>query len=475
MSPGAAPGNSGPSATPLLALHVGAAAAAATALLLACLAFDAPLRRLLAPRASTVTVPSAGGAAAAAAAASPATVAAAAPPPPLPPPVAAHLPPLLPAPACGSGYSSLIGHTRLIRLASLSRESGCEILAKCEFLNPGGSGKDRVALRAVEAAERAGALRPGGLLVEGTSGSTGISLALLARARGYRCAIFLPNDQAAEKAALLRRLGAAVVETPPLSIVNAGHYVNRARAAAAAAAAADAASGGGAGGALFVDQFDSPHNTAAHYEGTGPELWAQAGGRVDAFVCGAGTGGTLGGVGRYLKEASAGATRVHLVDPQGSVLLRLVNDGVAWAPELAERTLRRHRADTLVEGVGLDRVTANMAAALPYIDSAWGVSDAEAVGMARRLLAEEGLFLGSSSALNCVGALRAAAALGPGHTVVTLLCDGGARHLSRFWSDEVVAGVGRLRGDAALVAAVAGGAGGEGVGGSGAQAPTTGL
>jgi cysteine synthase A len=410
------------------------AAAATTALLLACLAFDAPparhLRRLLASEAAQHQPQP--------------------PPPPQPlQPLPLPLPLLQPVAACGSGYSSLIGNTRLIRLASLSRESGCEILGKCEFLNPGGSGKDRVALRAVEAAERAGLLQPGGLLVEGTSGSTGISLALLARARGYSCAIFLPNDQAAEKAALLRRLGAAVTETPPVSIVNAGHYVNRARAAAAAAAAAGTP-------ALFVDQFDSPHNAAAHYEGTGPELWAQTGGRVDAFVCGAGTGGTLGGVGRFLKEATGGAARVHLVDPPGSVLLRLVNDGVAWAPQLAERTLRRHRADTLVEGVGLDRVTANMAAALPYIDSAWGVSDAEAVGMARRLLREEGLFLGSSSALNCVGALRAAAALGPGHTVVTLLCDSGARHLSRFWCDEVVREAGRQRGDGALVAAAQG-------------------
>jgi cysteine synthase A len=333
-----------------------------------------------------------------------------------------------------------------VRLASLSAATGCEVLAKCEFLNPGGSGKDRVALACVLDAERRGALRAGGTLFEGTSGSTGISLALLARSRGYRCRIFMPDDQAAEKAALLRRLGAEVVQTPPVSIVNAGHYVNRARAAAAAAAAAGTP-------ALFVDQFDSPHNTAAHYEGTGPELWAQAGGRVDAFVCGAGTGGTVGGVGRFLKEASGGACRVHVADPPGSVLLRLVNEGCAWTPALAERTLRRHRSDTLVEGVGLDRVTANMAAALPYIDSAWGVGDAEAVAMARALLAEEGLFVGGSSALNCVGALRAARELGPGHTVVTLLCDGGARHMSRFWSDDVVRQVGRERGDAALVAA----------------------
>jgi cysteine synthase A len=354
--------------------------------------------------------------------------------------------PAPPAPG-RTGYSSLIGHTRLIRLASLSAATGCEILAKCEFLNPGGSGKDRVALRCVEEAERAGALRPGGLLVEGTSGSTGISLALLARARGYACRIFLPNDQASEKAALLRRLGAEVTETPPVSIVNEGHYVNRARRAAAEAAAAGTP-------ALFVDQFDTPLNALAHYEGTGPELWTQARGRVDAFVCGAGTGGTIGGVGRYLKEASRGRTRVHLVDPQGSVLLRLVNAGVAWAPALAERTLRRHRMDTLVEGVGLDRVTANMAAALPYIDSAWGVSDAEAVAMARRLLREEGLFLGSSSALNCVGALRAAEALGPGHTVVTLLCDSGARHMSRFWSDACVAEAAKSQGDGALLEAL---------------------
>jgi cysteine synthase A len=335
----------------------------------------------------------------------------------------------------------------MIRLHSLSAATGCEVLAKCEFLNPGGSGKDRVALACVEAAEARGELGSGGLVVEGTSGSTGISLALLARARGYGCRIFMPNDQAAEKAALLRRLGAEVEEVPPVSIVHEGHYVNRARRCAQEARAAGRP-------ALFVDQFDTPLNAAAHHATTGPEVWQQAQRTVDAFVMGAGTGGTLAGVGRYLKEASQGRTRVFLVDPPGSALLRAVTAGVAWAPQQAERSQRRHRDDTLVEGVGCDRVTGNFAAALPYVDGGWGVSDAEAVAMARRLLREEGLFLGSSSALNCVGVLRAAQAMGPGKTIVTILCDSGARHMSRFWSDEHLAGR-----DAALAAAAA--AGGE--------------
>jgi cysteine synthase A len=214
-------------------------------------------------------------------------------------------------------------------------------------MNPGGSGKDRVALAVVEAGEASGVLRPGGTLVEGTSGSTGISLALLAASRGYKARIFLPNDQAKEKAALLRRLGAEVVETPPVSIVHPEHYVNQARASAATTP-----------NALFCNQFETPYNTLAHYQGTGPEVWeglregGLGGGGLDAFVMGAGTGGTLGGVGRFLKEASGGRIRVYLVDPPGSVLQRLVNSGVAYTPQAAERTLRRHRDDTLVEGVG---------------------------------------------------------------------------------------------------------------------------
>jgi len=336
-------------------------------------------------------------------------------------------------------YSDLIGDTRLIRISSLSLATGCEILGKAEFLNPGGSGKDRVALAVLEEAEKSGKLTPGGMLIEGTSGSTGISLTLLARSRGYRSRIFLPSDQSPEKAALLRRLGAEVVETPPVSIVHPEHYVNQARASAARTP-----------NSVFVDQFENPMNTIAHYSSTGPEIWRATRGRVDAFVMGAGTGGTVGGVGRYLKETSRGKVKVFLVDPPGSVLLRLVTKGVAWAPQLAERTLQRCRDDTIVEGVGLDRVTSNVRTALPYLDGAWGVEDEEVVAMARHLLREDGIFCGSSTALNCVGAVKAARALGPGHTVVTILCDGGARHLSRFWSDEKVVEAGKKRGDRAL-------------------------
>lgn len=351
----------------------------------------------------------------------------------------------------------LVGGTPLLRIPSLSAATGCDILAKCEFLSVGGSGKDRVAASILAAAAASGSLQPGGLVCEGTSGSTGISLALLCRARGYRCRIFLPSDAAPEKAALLRTLGAEVVVTEPVSIVNAGHYVNRARAAAAAEPP---------GAAIFADQFESPANWDAHARGTAPELLAQLGGALPAaLVMGAGTGGTLGAVGGALKASAAarGAAppRVVLADPPGSVLLRRVAHGVAWAPALAERTLRRVRADTLVEGVGLDRITPLAERALRVVDEALEVPDADTVAMSRHLLREDGLFLGSSSAMHCAAAVAVARALGPGHTVVTFLCDGGARHASRFWNDGVVQRVAEERGDAALADALREGAAGS--------------
>jgi cysteine synthase A len=371
------------------------------------------------------------------------------PPPPPPPPPA-------PAPPA-EDLLSLVGNTPLLRIPSLSNATGCDILGKCEFLSVGGSGKDRVAAAILAAAAAGGALAPGGLVCEGTSGSTGISLALLARARGYRARIFLPSDAAPEKAALLRRLGAEVVVTEPVSPVNAGHYVARARAAAAAEPP---------GAAIFANQFESPANWAAHASGTAPELLAQLRGRrAAALVMGAGTGGTLGAVGEALKAAAAAAgappPRVVLADPPGSVLLRRVAHGVAWAPSLAERTLRRARADTLVEGVGLDRVTPLVERALRVVDEALEVPDADTVAMSRHLLREDGLFLGSSSALHCAAAAAVARALGPGHTVVTFLCDGGARHASRFWDDGVVRRVAAERGDAALAEALGEGAEGS--------------
>ena len=326
--------------------------------------------------------------------------------------------------------SELIGDTPLIRLASLSAASGCEIYGKAEYLSVFGSSKDRVALSLVRAAASCGSLRPGGVLVEGSSGSTGISLALLARALGYSAAVHMPDDVAPEKASLLRALGAAVELLRPAAIVSPAHYVNAARRAAEAACAA-----GGPGAALFCDQFESPANAAAHAAGTGAEIWAQTRGRVAAFVCGAGTGGTLAGVAAALKAENPGV-RCFLVDPPGSSLLNRVRHGVAFAPQQAERSQRRHRRDTLIEGVGCDRITANFAAALPLLEGAVACSDEEAAAMARQLLREEGIFVGASSALNCVGALKVAAGMPRGSTIVTVLCDAGARHVSTLFNDE---------------------------------------
>lgn len=307
-----------------------------------------------------------------------------------------------------------VGQTPLVELRSLSALTGCRILAKLELLNPGGSIKDRVAWRAVLDAERAGLLRPGGTIVEGTSGSTGISLAFVARARGYACHLVVPDDMSADKMRLLDALGATVEVVKPASIVNEGHYVNRARAHAASIL-----------GGVFIDQFENSSNFHAHLQTTGPEIWAQCARRLDAFVMSAGTGGTIAGVSRYLK-AQDPRVRVVLADPPGSSLHHRVRHGVAWAPQQAERTLRRHRYDTFVEGVGADRVTANFDRAL--IDDAVRVSDEETAAMAALLLREEALFVGTSSAMNCVAAVRTARALGAGHTVVTVLCDGGQRY-----------------------------------------------
>jgi cysteine synthase len=377
----------------------------------------------------------------------------------------------------------MIGNTPLVRIASLSLATGCEILGKAESLNPGGSSKDRVAKQILDDAEASGALRKGGTLVEGSSGSTGISLATLARARGYRCHIVMPDDQAAEKATLLRTFGATVELVKPVAIVNADHYVNIARRRAdelvrggdgVGLAAALNGDGGadlpplltGPGAALFCDQFECASNFRAHFLHTGPEIWEQTGGGgLDAFVMGAGTGGTIAGVGAYLRAAeeassasAAAATtgpsgagagalpapgrrriRLFLADPPGSSLYNRVVHGVAFAPQQAERSLRRHRYDTIIEGVGLDRLTANVERALPHIDGAFSVTDQEAVDMSRYLLRNDGLFVGSSTAMNLVASVKAARLLGPGHRIVTLLCDSGSRHISRFWNSDFLA------------------------------------
>uniref|UniRef100_K3WK85 cysteine synthase n=1 Tax=Globisporangium ultimum (strain ATCC 200006 / CBS 805.95 / DAOM BR144) TaxID=431595 RepID=K3WK85_GLOUD len=320
------------------------------------------------------------------------------------------------------GFTGLIGNTPMLELSSLSKATGCTILAKAEFLNPGGSSKDRVAKGIVEDAERRGLLREGGTIVEGTSGSTGISLSLVARARGYNCVIVMPNDQAKEKSQLLEKFGAHVELVKPASIVNAKHYVNEAKRRAKAIE-----------GGYFANQFENTANYETHYTTTGPEIWRQTNGKLDAFVMSSGTGGTIAGVSSYLKEQNPDI-QVFLADPPGSSLYNKVRSNVCYTPQQSEAKVRRHRYDTIAEGVGIDRLTENFLCA--KIDDAFLVTDHEIVEMSRFLLREEGLFVGSSSSLNCVAAVRAARKLGPGHTLVTVLCDSGQRHLTKFWSEE---------------------------------------
>lgn len=347
---------------------------------------------------------------------------------------------LLPSESIGRGIESTIGNTPLILLKSLSQATGCTILAKCEFLNgAGGSPKDRVALSIIETAENAGLLTPhsGDTIYEGTVGSTGISLATLARARGYRAHICMPDDQAQEKSDLLLRLGAIVDRVTPAPIVDQRHFVNRARNLAREHSTNPNKPGRG----LFADQFETTANWRAHYEGTGPEIYDQAGGRIDAFVAGAGTGGTISGVAKYLRSKLR-SIKIVLADPQGSGLYNKIHHGVMFHGLEREGTRRRQQVDTVVEGIGLTRSTSNFEVGADLIDDAIKVTDDQARAMARWLCEKDGVFVGSSSAVNCFAACKVAMELGPGHRVVTILCDSGMRHLSKFWKQ-----VGEVGGD----------------------------
>lgn len=339
------------------------------------------------------------------------------------------------------GLPALIGDTPVIRINSLSDATGCEILAKMEMSNPGGSAKDRVALAVIEDAEKRGQIAPhrGDVVFEGTSGSTGISLAMLCRAKGYIAHIVLPDDTSEEKVALLENYGAVVHKVRPASIVDQRHYANYARDLAAAVNndPEDPRH------ALFADQFENDVNWRAHYANTGPEIWRQTGGRIDVFINGAGTAGTIAGVGHFLKEKDP-RIRVVVADPQGSGVFNRVKYGVMFDVKEREGTRRRHQVDTLVEGIGLNRVTRNLRVALEVLDDAERVTDSQAAFMARHLVDGDGLFMGSSSAVNCVAAYRIAKRLGPGHTIVTVLCDSGARHLSKFWAAAAQAPKGPL-------------------------------
>ncbi|QRC98293.1 hypothetical protein JI435_043730 [Parastagonospora nodorum SN15] len=320
------------------------------------------------------------------------------------------------------GIEGCIGDTPLIKIKSLSNYTGCEILAKAEFLNgAGNSPKDRVALSIIEMAEEKGLLVPnsGDTIYEGTVGSTGISLAAICRARGYKAHICMPNDMATEKSELLLKLGAEVERVRPAPIVDQNQFVNLAR----ARAAEHTASADKPGRGLFADQFETEANWRAHFAGTGPEIYEQTGGAVDAFVSGAGTGGTISGVALYLKSKLPNI-KIVLADPPGSGLYNRVKYG---------GTRRRHQVDTIVEGIGINRVTHNFDVGRELIDDAIRVNDEQAIDMARWLVEHDGIFVGSSSAVNCVAATQLAKTLGPGHRIVTILCDSGARHLSKFW------------------------------------------
>ncbi len=311
-----------------------------------------------------------------------------------------------------AGFAQAIGNTPLIRLNRLSDETGCEILGKAEFMNPGGSVKDRAARWIIDAAERSGDLKPGGIVVEGTAGNTGIGLAHVCNARGYRLLITMPDTQSQEKFVTLRTLGAEVLPMKVVPYSNPNQYQHVAGRLAKHLP-----------NAIWANQFDNIANRQAHIESTGPEIWQQTAGQVNAFVCATGTGGTLGGVSRYLKSKNTNI-KLYLADPQGSSLYHWVRDG----------ELRAQGGSSITEGIGIGRVTANLADS--PIDDAVQVNDFDAVSMVYRLLHEEGLFLGSTSGVNVSAAVQVAKLLGPGHTIVTILCDSGHKYQSRLFNRQ---------------------------------------
>ncbi len=310
--------------------------------------------------------------------------------------------------------ASLIGATPLIRLRQPSEQTGCTILGKAEFLNPGGSIKDRTALGLMLDAERSGRLRPGGTVVEGTAGNTGIGLALLGASRGYRAVITLPETQSREKIDALRVTGAEVRLVPAVPYANPAHYAHVAR------RLSEDMNQAAPGSAWFADQFDNTANRDFHEASTGVEIWEQTDGQIDGFVCATGTGGTLAGVGRALKARKPSVT-IALADPAGSALASYVNSGELKA-----------EGGSISEGIGSSRITANFRDA--PIDLAWSIDDAESLPWVHALLAGEGLNVGGSSGVNVAGAVRLARALGPGHTIVTVLADTGTRYQAKLFN-----------------------------------------
>ncbi len=309
------------------------------------------------------------------------------------------------------GFVKAVGNTPLIRLNSFSDETGCEILGKAEFLNPGGSVKDRAALFMIEDAEAKGLLKPGGTVVEGTAGNTGIGLAHICNAKGYKCLIVIPDTQSQEKMDALRVLGAEVRAVPAVPYKDPNNYVKLSGRLAAETE-----------NAVWANQFDNLANRIAHYKTTGPEIWAQTDGNIDAWVSSTGTGGTYAGVALYLKEKNPNIKTV-LADPMGSGLYSYVKTGEI-----------QMEGSSVTEGIGNSRVTANLEGA--PIDDAIQIDDQECIRVIYQLLRKDGLFMGGSVGINVAAAVALAKLLGPGHTIVTVLCDGGTRYQSKLYNPE---------------------------------------
>jgi cysteine synthase len=316
-----------------------------------------------------------------------------------------------------NGFVGSVGNTPLIRLNSFSEETGCEILAKAEFLNPGGSVKDRAALYIIEDAEKKGLLKPGGTVVEGTAGNTGIGLAHICNAKGYKCLIIIPNTQSQEKIDALRILGAEVRPVPAVPYKDPNNYV---KLSGRIAAELD--------NAIWANQFDNLANRLAHYETTGPEIWRQTNGKIDAWTAATGTGGTFAGVSLYLKTQNPNVKCV-IADPMGSGLYSYVKTGEI-----------KIAGSSITEGIGNSRITANMEGA--PIDDAVQIDDTEALRVVYQLLRKDGLLMGGSTGINVAAAVALAKQMGPGHTIVTILCDNGSRYQSRIFNPEWLAAKG---------------------------------
>jgi len=306
---------------------------------------------------------------------------------------------------------SLIGNTPLLTLKGPSAETGCTILGKAEFLNPGGSVKDRAALGIIEDAEKQGLLKPGGIIVEGTAGNTGIGLAVVGAARGYKTIIVMPETQSREKMDTLRALGAELVLVPAAPYANPGHYVHTSRRIAEETP-----------GAIWANQFDNVANRLAHIRTTAPEIWQQTAGRIDGFTCAVGTGGTLAGVALGLRAEKPDVT-IALTDPEGAALYNWFAHGELKA-----------EGSSVSEGIGQSRITGNLDGLA--VDAQFRVPDTEGLNWVRRLNAEEGICLGLSSGINVAGAVRLARQMGPGHVIVTILCDSGLRYLSTIYNPD---------------------------------------